>query len=199
VVDIPGSLQHDNPLIHDIEFPGLGRLEAVPNGDAVFFTDQLGVTGTLRETGRYSLRWPGWCAFWRPLKALGFLSEEPVPGLPEGVSPYRMLDKLLGPQLQYGEDEKDLVVMVNVFEGLMGGRHVRRTARLLIERDRRTGLMAMSQGVGYPASIAAQMIGSGEIAATGVLSPTRDVPYPAFMERLARRGVVMEEEEEELG
>jgi saccharopine dehydrogenase-like NADP-dependent oxidoreductase len=194
-IDIPGARQHDAEFIHALEFPGLGTLEAIPNGDAVAFTDALGVTETIRETGRYSLRWPGWSAFWRPLKQLGFLSEEPVAGLPCPVSPYRMMDKLLGPQLQYQRNEKDLVAMLNIFEGRQGDRQVRLASRLLIERDLQTGLLAMAQGVGYPASIAAQMIARGEIAQKGVLSPMKHIPYPAFIDALRTRGIIVEEEE----
>ena len=194
-VDIPGAEQHAPQHIHEVDFPGLGTLEAVPNGNAVSFTDALGVTASIRETGRYSLRWPGWSAIWHPLKTLGFLSEEPVPGLPCAVSPYQMMDKLLGPQLQYGRQEKDLVAMLNVFEGRKDGRAIRLTSRLLIERDLETGLMAMAQGVGFPVSIAAQMIAGGQIPGKGVLSPMRDIPYAAFMEALRSRGIVVEEEE----
>ncbi len=198
VVDIPATRQHETDLIHLIDFPGLGQLEAIPNGDAVFFTDLLGVTATIRDTGRYSLRWPGWSEFWRPLKRLGFLSHEPVPGLPCDVSPHQFLDKLMGPRLQYGDDEKDLVAMLNVFEGISEGKRIRLTSRLLIERDLETGLMAMSKGVGFPASIVAQMIARGEITENGVLSPMVHVPYQPFMDRLADRGVVVEEEKEML-
>jgi len=198
VVKIPAAQQHDTDYINLIDFPGLGQLEAIPNGDAVFFTDLLGVTPTIKETGRFSLRWPGWSAFWRPLKQLGFLSEKPVTGLPCEVSPYQFLDKLMGPQLQYRDNEKDLVAMVNVFEGLVSQRRVRLTSRLLIERDPNTGLMAMSQGVGFPASIVAQMIAKGEINAKGVLSPAAHVPYQLFVDQLALRGITLEEKEEEL-
>ena len=124
VIDIPGARQHDEAYVHEVDFPGLGTLEAIPNGNAVAFTDALGVTDTIRETGRYSLRWPGWSAFWRPLKQLGFLSEEPVDGLAGTVSPYQMMDKLVGPQIQYRRNEKDLVAMLNIFEGLKDGRQV---------------------------------------------------------------------------
>lgn len=199
VVTISGDKQHESEWIHSIHFPGLGGLEAIPNGDAVYFTDLLGVTETIRETGRYSLRWPGWSAFWRPLKQLGFLSDKPVKGLPCDVSPYQFLDKLMGPKLQYKKDEKDLVAMVNVFEGLSAEKHIRRTSRMLIERDLNTGLMAMSKGVGFPASIVAQMIAGGEITATGVLTPVKHVPARTFMDRLAERGIVVEEEEEIIG
>ncbi len=71
VVDIPESTLYDPANIHMLDVPGLGPLEAYPNGDAVFFTDLLGVTSTIRDTGRYSLRWPGWCEFWRPMKETG--------------------------------------------------------------------------------------------------------------------------------
>jgi len=199
VVTISGVKQHESDWIHPIHFPGLGRLEAIPNGDAVYFTDLLGVTETIKETGRYSLRWPGWSAFWHLLKQLGFLSDEPVQGLPCDVSPYQFLDKLMGPKLQYKKGEKDLVAMVNVFEGLSAGKHIRRTSRMLIERDLKTGLMAMSKCVGFPASIVAQMIAGGEITATGVLTPVKHVPSRTFMDRLAERGIVVEEEEEILG
>ncbi len=195
VIDIPSDRQHDAAYVHTVDFPGLGQLEAIPNGNAVFFTDALGVTATIRETGRYSLRWPGWSAFWRPLKQLGFLSEDPVAGLPCAVSPYQMMDRLLGPQLQYKRSEKDLVAMFNVFEGRQGNRRVRLTSRLLIERNLETGLLAMAQGVGYPASIAAQMIAKGEIAEKGILSPMKHIPYPAFIDALRNRGLIVEEEE----
>ncbi|BBO68342.1 saccharopine dehydrogenase [Desulfosarcina alkanivorans] len=195
VIDIPGARQHDEAYVHEVAFPGLGTLEAIPNGNAVMFTDALGVTGTIRETGRYSLRWPGWSAFWRPLKQLGFLSEEPVSGLAGPVSPYQMMDKLVGPQIQYRRNEKDLVAMINIFEGLKDGRQVRMISRLLIERDLETGLMAMARGVGYPASIAARMIARGEIAEKGVLSPMTHIPYAAFIDALGSRGIVVEEEE----
>jgi len=196
VVDIPGTSQHDPEFIHLIEFPGLGRLEAIPNGDAVRYTDLLGVTATIKETGRYSLRWPGWSAFWHPLKQMGFLDDKPVAGLPGDISPIQFLDKLMGPRLQYRNNEKDLVVMLNIFEGLLDGKEQRLVSRLLIERDLQTGLMAMSKGVGYTASIVAQMIAGGEIIEKGILAPAMHIPYQPFIDRLSERGIVVEEEQE---
>ena len=65
---------------------------------------------------------------------------------------------------------------------------------LLIERDLETGLMAMSMGVGYPASIVACMIASEEIKRKGVLSPAVDIPCGPFLKALAERGIVVQEE-----
>jgi len=194
IIDIPAKNQHDAAYIQTINFPGLGELEAIPNGDAVHFTDLLGVTDTITETGRYSLRWKGWCNFWRPLKELGFLSEAPVQGLGENISPMDFLDKHLGPRLTYGDDEKDLTAMINIFEGIKDQKRIRFTSTMVIERDLDTGIMAMSKGVGYTAAIVARMIAKGEIQEKGVLSPLKHIPYAILKDSLKQRGICIKEE-----
>jgi saccharopine dehydrogenase-like NADP-dependent oxidoreductase len=189
IIDIPGMNQHDEQYVHPVHFPGLGTLEAFPNGDAVYFTDFLGVTKTVRKTGRYTLRWPGWSAFWRPMKQLGFLSGEPVNGM--NISPFDFLDQFLGPQLQYADNEKDLVVMTNIFEGVKDRKKMRYTTSLLIERDLGTGILAMSKGVGYTASIVAKMIFRGDISKKGVLSPMTHIPVTQFLDSLKKRGIII--------
>jgi lysine 6-dehydrogenase len=193
-LEVPAEQQHESDMIHTIQFPGLGEMEALPNGDAVFYTDLLGVTPTIREAGRYSLRWPGWCAFWRPLKRLGLLADEPVEGLDCAVTAHRFMVKLLESRLQYQENEKDVVAMYNVFAGVKDGRPKSLKNFLVIERDLKSGLYGMSLGVGFPASIVAQMIASGEITQKGVLNPALDVPYAPFMAALKQRGIVVKEE-----
>jgi lysine 6-dehydrogenase len=194
VIKIPAMNQHDEANLHTIPFPGLGELEAIPNGDAVYFTDLMGLGGTIVHTGRYSLRWPGWSAFWRPLKQMGFLNDTPVEGLACPVTPVDFLDKLLGPQLAYADDEKDLVAMINVFEGVKNNQKLRYTSSMLIERDLETGIMAMNKGVGYTAAIVARMIANGDISEKGTLSPTRHIPVEKFMKSLKQRGVQINEE-----
>ncbi|MGD8262045.1 MAG: saccharopine dehydrogenase C-terminal domain-containing protein [Desulfobacterales bacterium] len=193
VVHIPSKDQHKNEFIHNIEFPELGTLEAIPNGNAVYYADLLKIADTLRETGRYTLRWPGWSVFWHPMKELGFLSDAPINGLPCEVSPSEIVAKLLEPQLQYNDSEKDLCVMVNKVEGVRRGEQQILTCSLLIERDLSTGLMAMSMGVAYPACIAAEMIVRGDITRKGVLSPATDVPCDLFIDQLNNRGIKVNE------
>jgi lysine 6-dehydrogenase len=193
IICIPAKDQHGNAFIHHIEFPGLGTLEAIPNGNAVHYAKLLKIEDTLCETGRYALRWPGWCAFWNPMKKLGFLSDVPIKGLPDEVSPFKMVAKLLEPQLQYNDSEKDLCVMVNKVEGAKKGKQQILTCSLLIERDLVTGLMAMSMGVAYPACIVAEMIVKGEITKKGVLSPAIDVPCDLFIDQLKKRDIKINE------
>ncbi|MER9138651.1 saccharopine dehydrogenase family protein [Mesorhizobium sp. M0047] len=190
-VAVLAGRQHANPFIHEIEVAGLGKLEAFPNGDALHYVEMLDAARGLRRSGRYTLRWPGWSAFWAPLKELGFLSEDKVPGTSN--SPREFLGRLLGPQLQYGPGEKDLCVMRNVFSGLEGGRAKTVTSDLIIERDLVSGLFGMSLGVGYPASIVAQMLARGEISKPGLLNPLLDVPDEPFFDALAGRGIKVTE------
>ena len=198
LIYIPAKDQHANACIHHIEFPGLGTLEAIPNGNAVYYARLLKIADKLCETGRYALRWPGWCAFWNPMKKLGFLSDVPIQGLPYEVSPFEMVAKLLEPQLQYKDSEKDLCVMLNKVEGVREGKQQILTCSLMIERDLMTGLMAMSMGVAYPACIAAEMIVRGDITKKGVLSPVTDVPFDLFMDQLNKRGIKVNETIEQL-
>ena len=197
-IHIPADNQQDNEYIHQIEFPGLGRLEAFPNGNAAYFTELLKIKDNIIETGRYTLRWPGWCDFWKPMKQLGFLGDTPVKGLPYELTPNEFTAKLLAPRLQYKKDEKDLAVMLNEFEGLKDGKRILMTCYLSIERNLNTGLMAMSMGVAYPACIVAEMIVNGEIDKKGVLSPAIDVPPDLFIDRLNKRGIKVEETVEQI-
>jgi saccharopine dehydrogenase-like NADP-dependent oxidoreductase len=104
-----------------------------------------------------------------------------------------MVAKLLEPQLQYNDSEKDLSVMVNKIEGIREGKQQILTCSVMIERDLMTGLMAMSMGVAYPACIAAEMIVKGDITKKGVLSPATDVPCDLFMDQLNKRGIKINE------
>jgi lysine 6-dehydrogenase len=194
IIDIPAMNQHDEAYIHTIDFPELGELEAIPNGDAVYFTDLMGLSDTIVETGRYSLRWPGWSAFWRPMKQLGFFNEDPVKGLDCDVTPLDFLDKFLGPKLEYKDGEKDLTAMINVFEGIKDQKKIRFTSTMLIERDLETGMTAMSKGVGFTAAIVARMIARGDIKEKGVLSPLKHIPVDKFMKSLKKRGIQIIEE-----
>jgi len=194
IIEIPAMNQHDESFVHNIDFPGLGKLEAIPNGDSVYFTSLMGLSDTIAETGRYALRWPGWSAFWRPLKELGFLSDQPVNGFDCNVTPFDFLDKFLGPLLEYKTDEKDLVAMINIFEGIKDNKKMRFTSSMLIERDLETGIMAMSKGVGYTAAIVARMLAKGIIKEKGVLSPLNHVPAEIFMSQLKKRGIKIQEE-----
>ena len=193
VIDIPAKDQHADQWIQRIDFPGVGTLELIPNGNAIVFAEYLGILKTLRSTSRCSMRWPGHSALWKQLVDLNFLSDEPVKGLPFGLTPHQFMVKHLEPQLQYERDERDIVAMRNIVVGQKEGRKKRITYDMVDMRDPETGLFAMNRTVGYTASIAAQMIVNGEIRKKGLLTPIRDIPYRRFLEEIRNRGISIQE------
>jgi lysine 6-dehydrogenase len=190
VIDIKETEMFNPEHIHEVELEGLGRLEAFPNGDALKYAGLLGIPiAQLRELGRYVLRWPGHSALWKTLVELKFLDDDPVVVDGVAVDRRRFLAALIEPQIQYAEDERDVVVVRIDVQGKKGGAAKRVIHQVIDFRDLETGFTAMSRTVGYTASIGAQMIGMGQIAKRGLLSPVNDVPYAAFVEQLARRRI----------
>ena len=172
---------------HDVSVQGVGPLEAYVNGDAVAVAELAGIRGTLRNAGRYTLRWPGHCDFWQKIAALGLLDDSPRGD--GGLSPREFLRRHLEPQLHYAPTERDMIILRIDVAGTMEGRRRARRYELIDYRDLRTGMLAMSRAVGYPASIVAQMVLSGELRRPGVASPIRDIPPEPFFNALAQRGL----------
>lgn len=192
-VNLPASEIFAEENIHSVEVPDVGQLEAFPNGDAIRYAEKFGILSTVRDCGRYTMRWPGHAKIWDLFTKLGFLEETPVPGLPGAVTPRQFMTCHLEPRLQYRPNERDVAVVLVVCEGLRDRRPGRLVLSLVDRRDPRTGLMAMNRTVGFAASIAGQMIVSGRIRAKGLLSPASDVPYADFVAELAKRGMTVHE------
>ena len=178
---------------HEVTVDGVGPLEAYVNGDAVAVAELAGIRGTVRHAGRYTLRWPGHCDFWQKVAALGLLDDTPRGD--GGLSPREFLSRHLEPQLHYGPTERDMIILRVDVVGTRQGRRSARRYELVDYRDLQTGTLAMSRAVGYPASIVAQMVLSGEIRRRGVASPIRDIPPGPFFEALAQRGIRIVEQE----
>lgn len=191
-VDIPPEDEFKEENVIKLDFPGVGRLEAFPNGDAITFCEHLGIMDTIRSTSRRAMRWEGHCAFWKSLVDLGFLSEEPVPGL-RGVSPRQFMDRHLEPRLRYKDHEVDVVVMRTILKGIKDGKERTMVFDMVDRRDLTTGLFAMNRTVGFTASVAAQMIVGGKINRRGLLTAVRDIPYTEMIDALRKRGINIEE------
>lgn len=213
VITVDPKDQHAPEWVAHIIIPGVGKLESILNGDAMVFADQLGVAGTIRNTTRCTLRWPGHSYLWKTFYDLGFLSDEPVEGLgggaaaagavgpagargAGGVTPHEFMVHHLGPRLQYGPGERDMVVMRIIVGGLKDGKRLRLTFDLVDRRDLTTGFMAMNRTVGFTVSICAQMMARGEIKGRGLLHAVRDIPARRFLDELRKRGIFINETRE---
>lgn len=196
VVEVPGKEIFDPHNIHMVDFPEWGSMEAYPNGDVVGFLEDLGIGGTVREAGRYATRWPGHCAFWYTMSQLGFLDEQSIQVGDTQVAPRKFVCNLLEPQLQYGENERDLALIQIDVRGEKNGAPTRIVYTVSGLRDLESGLMAMNRMVGFTTSIGTQMILSGDISKRGLLSPLTDVPVDLFLIELEKRGISVERFEE---
>jgi saccharopine dehydrogenase-like NADP-dependent oxidoreductase len=189
-VEIKDIEMFDPENTHEIEIEGLGKLEAFPNGDALEYADLLGVERSgLRNMGRYVLRWPGHCAFWKTMVDLHLLDNEPV--MVDGVTVDRMrfLATAIEPHIQYCDDERDVVVVRIDVKGRKDGEKKRAVYQVIDRRDLETGFTAMSRTVGYTTSIGALMIGTGKVTKRGVLSPVNDIPYGPFAQEIRKRDI----------
>lgn len=190
IIEIKDNRMFYPENIHEIDIEGVGRLEAYPNGDAVKYADLLGIARSkLRTVGRYTLRWPGHCEFWRALVDLHLLDAEPV--FVDGVEVNRKkyLAAVLEPQLQYCANERDIVILRIEVVGKNGKHDQRIVVQLVDKRDLNTGFTAMSRTVGYTTSIGAQMIATGKISKRGVLNPVNDIPFEELSGELAKRDI----------
>jgi saccharopine dehydrogenase-like NADP-dependent oxidoreductase len=189
IIDIPPEAQFDAEWLDTVEVEGVGELESFPNGDAVRYLEDMGIKGSIKNASRRTLRWPGHSGIWRTFVRLDLLSEDPIPGLTVGMSPFQFMVKHLEPRLRYKPLDEDLVVMRVIVGGVKDGRYVRNIFDLIDKRDFNTGLFAMNRTTGYTASIIAQMIAKEVIDRRGILNPAKDIPYKPFLEELGKRGI----------
>ncbi len=190
VVELTPSQAFAADQVHEVDVPGLGKLEAYANGDALPYAGALGLDpARLRELGRYTLRWPGHCEFWKRLIDLHLLDEEPVwvGGAP--VDRLRYLAEALEPHIRLQAHESDVALIRVEVQGRRGEAHERLLYEVSARRDLASGLTGMSRLVGFSAAIGAAMLGDGRIRKRGLLSPLGDVPEAAFRAELARRGI----------
>jgi saccharopine dehydrogenase-like NADP-dependent oxidoreductase len=174
---------------HTLDVPGVGAMDAYYNGDAIRYIDLFGLGPELREMGRFAMRWPGHNRFWNVMADLGFLDETPTRVDGAEISPRRFVVEHLTPRLQFRYTERDMVVIRVDAWGLKNQKPLRAVYELIDYRDLASGLFAMNRTVGFTASIAAQLILSGAIRKTGVLSPVRDVPAQDVVRELEKRGM----------
>lgn len=195
---VPGNEIFRQENIHEIEFPGIGAMEAYPNGDSERYVEIFGLGKDLVEMGRFALRWPGHSQFWRTMVDLGLLEENTIKINNTDISPRAFLTNWLTPRLQFGETERDLALLRVEAWGLKKGKKVKITYDLFDYRDLETGLFAMNRTVGFTSSIGALMILEGKITQPGVLSPVKHVPPREFIEEIKKRGMKIDYRIEQL-
>ena len=180
--------------LEEVEFPGVGRLEA-------FYTDGLrtllhtlkGVKSMWEKT----LRYLGHVEKIKLLKALGFLDEEPIEVENLCLPPRRLTIKLLEKKLMRPEIE-DIIVMSVEVGGVKEGLRTRYFYHLLDRYDEEHGVTAMARNTAYTASMVAQLVAQKAIEERGVVPPENlGMNRPVFnkvMATLKNKGIKVKED-----
>ena len=125
------------------------------------------------------------------LEWMGLLSDDP---LPAGAD--TLMDILVARMLElmpYGPDERDMIVLYDVFYARYPN-HIERTDSTLIAFGVPGGDSAMARTVSLPAAIAAKLILTGQIIATGVHIPVISEIYNPVLDELETLGIKCVEE-----
>jgi len=167
-----------------------------------FFTDGLSsllqtMKGKIRgDLYEKTVRHRGHAQGFRTLQECGFFSTDPVQIGDQRVVPRQVSETLLEEKMRLGE-EKDVTLLRILVSGRKSGVPQTHIFEMVDYNDSVKKYTSMARTTSFPASIAAQMIVSGQVSARGVVFPERvfnqDL-FPVFMEGLRKRGVAISHE-----
>jgi lysine 6-dehydrogenase len=145
--------------------------------------------GKIRSMEYKTLRYPGHVAIMKAIRELGLLDTKPIEVRGEPVVPRAAFIAAVSPKLTRPEG-RDLVALRVVVTGTNG----RRAAWELLDYfDEAHGISAMMRTTGYSLAITGVMQVDGRIGRHGVHTPDVAVPFQAYVEELAERGVKIRE------
>ena len=178
--------------LEDVEFPSpVGTLEAFHTGGGIS-TMPFAWQGKIDVMEYKTLRYPGHVAVVRPMRELGLLSNTPIDVKGQQVVPRDLFIAAVHPTL-FKPEGRDLVALKVEVSGVSGGKPARVTFQLLDYYDAGHGISAMMRTTGYSLSITGQMQVDGRVTAKGVHTPDEAMPFRAYVDELASRGVRIEE------
>jgi lysine 6-dehydrogenase len=202
-----GLYQRQVPIIRDGRtkmVPALSGVESVsfdpPFSEMeCFFSDGLNslihtMKGKVKkELWEKTLRHQGHSQEIKTLKDCGLFSTRPIRVSGQEVVPREILEILLDSRIKLGK-EKDATLLRVLVTGKKSGKAQTHVFEMVDHYDTQKSYTSMAKTTSFPASIAAQMIVSGDIRRRGCQFPEgvfHSRLYEPFMEELKRRGVLV--------
>jgi lysine 6-dehydrogenase len=188
-VEEVGPLSEVEPVGFPPDFPDM----------ECFFTDGLSsllhtmrgkIHGDLYEK---TVRYRGHAQGFRTLQECGFFSTKAVRIGGQSVIPRQVSEALLEERMKLG-DEKDVTLLRIVVSGRKSGVPQTHTFEMVDTGDSERQFSSMARTTSFPASIAAQMIVSGQVSTRGAVFPEQVFDqnlFPVFVEGLKKRGVAI--------
>ncbi len=178
--------------IEELEFPGVGTLEAFHTAGGLSTMAQS-YEGRVPTMEYKTLRYPGHAKLMEAVRDLGLLDMEPVDVKGTRVVPRDVFISIVGPRLRKDyRASPDMVVLRVEAEGEKDGRPALFRWDLLDRFDAQTGITAMMRTTGFSLAITGAFQAQGMIE-PGVWTPDEAMPAPAYIDALANRGVIIHE------
>ena len=162
-----------------------------------FYTDGLNsllytMKGKIRdELAQKTVRHKGHAQGVKLLKACGLFSRRPIHLNNRMIKPREILEKLLDSRMKLGK-EKDVTLLRIIASGRKSGKPTTHIFEMIDFYDDKKQYTSMAKTTGFPASIAAQMIASGQISQKGSLFPEnifQSELFDSFIKGMGKRGV----------
>jgi lysine 6-dehydrogenase len=171
--------------LEEIEFPGVGKLEAFVTSGGLS-TAPWTFSGKLRRLENKTVRYKGHAQMFKAFVALGLLDNNPIRVGNVRVAPRDVLHTLLEPKIKKA-GVKDVCVMRVRCDGVKDGRSASAIVELIDRYDEKTGFTAMQRLTGWHASL--MLIGAvTRQIQPGVVSVERALPGAAVVDEMRRRG-----------
>lgn len=177
--------------IESITFDDFGELEAFhTSGGTSTLTKSFPFLDTLEYK---TIRYPGHAEKFKLLVDLN-LTRNNYEVVVDGVqiSPRKVLLKVLDPIVDL-KDKEDAVLLRAIIKGYNKQVKTQFTYEMTTYKDQQTGVTAMARATANTISVAAQMIADGTITKKGVYPPEKIIPGEAYIEEMAKRGVIIKE------
>ncbi len=114
-------------------------------------------------------------------------------GIP-GLTPARILQKILEEKWKLNPGDKDMIVMQHQFDFMLKDQHIKRYSTLVFI-GKNTHSTAMSMTVGLPLAMVAKQILTGQFNEPGIQLPITPAIYNPVLEELKEYGIRFVEEE----
>jgi lysine 6-dehydrogenase len=166
-----------NGRITDVQ--ALTGLETVsfrpPIGDCeCFYTDGLStLVQTLKgvkEMDEKTIRWPGHVAQINTLVECGLLENNPVLFNGTRIIPRQFVASVISDRIRLGKDRDLTLLRVDVV-GRKKGNQVHHRYEMIDRYDAKQDLTSMARTTAFPCTIAAQIVGAGEVDLKGLVPP----------------------------
>lgn len=186
-----GVLEEREPLsgLERLRFEGFGEMEAFYTGGGLSALVRA-LEGRLERLDAKTVRYAGHADQMRFLLDLG-LADRTTLDIRTHLTYRDVLLRRLRQRL--GGAYRDAVLVRVEVEGVRDGERGTLVAEMVDHYDEASGLSAMQRCTAFPASVAALMLGAGEVPGGGVGDAETTLPLGLFLAALAERGIAVSE------